>query len=75
MLESYSRPAHSDPQAIVESLAAHQATREFYYELQIRSEHASYCEWYHRVAEQHRQELVDMQQDINLLGYLSRRRL
>lgn len=53
--------------------AVHEVTIEFYREVQYRDERDAYSEWYDRIAEQHRQELAAMQQDINILGWFYRR--
>lgn len=58
------------PQPEVEEIfAVYQSTHEFYREAEYREELEQYCQWYYQVAEQHRQELETMQQDVNLLGW------
>lgn len=53
--------------------ATYQVAHEFYEEMQYREELDAYRAWYYAVAEQHRQELAAMQQDINILGWFYRR--
>lgn len=52
----------------------YQVTDEFYREVQLREEQERYCQWYRQVAEQHRREFEQMQQDINLFGWFCRGR-
>ena len=56
-----------------EVFATYEITYEFYCESEYRAELAAYCEWYNRVAEQHRQELAAMQREANILGLFLRR--
>ncbi len=57
------------PPAVLEILESHQLAVEFRQELRYREEHAAYCQWYAEVAAQHRQELMRMRRDPNLLGW------
>jgi hypothetical protein len=59
---------------IEESLAAHQATREFYHEVQTRTEFKRYCDWYYTTAESNRQELKKMRGELNIMGWFLRRK-
>ncbi|MCS6815245.1 MAG: hypothetical protein NZ772_16955 [Cyanobacteria bacterium] len=59
---------------VVDLFAGYQLTREFYREVHDREEHQRYCQWYHQVAQQHRDELKHLRQDINLLGFFYRGR-
>lgn len=56
-----------------EVFAAYEVTYEFYRESEYRAELAAYCEWYNRVAEQHRQEFAAMQREANIFGLFLRR--
>ena len=59
---------------VEETFAAYQATRQFYREVQSRTELQTYCDWYCTTAELHRQELEQMRGEINILGWFRRRR-
>ena len=52
-------------------LMSHQLTFEFYEEVRFRAAFDEHCQWYQRVAEQHRQELETMRHEINLRGWLT----
>lgn len=54
---------------IEETFAAYQATSHFYREVQSRLAMSRYCEWYYTTAERHRQELQQMQGELNILGW------
>lgn len=54
---------------IEETFAAYQATSQFYWEVQSREAMSLYCEWYYTTAEHHRQELQQMQGELNILGW------
>ncbi|MBW4650448.1 MAG: hypothetical protein KME06_17435 [Kastovskya adunca ATA6-11-RM4] len=62
------------PSPAVEIFAQHQLAYEFRREAQAREEFRSYCQWYDSTAKRHQQELEKMQSDINLFGWLTRRR-
>ena len=63
------------PQPEIEAtFAAYHATRQFYSEVQARSEMKRYCEWYYTISERHRQELQQMRGDLNILAWFRRRR-
>ncbi len=50
----------------------YQVAYEFHREVDTRTSLGDYCQWYERVAEQHRQEQCAMQHDINILGWFYR---
>ncbi|MDM9379309.1 hypothetical protein QUB80_01120 [Chlorogloeopsis sp. ULAP01] len=58
---------------VEESFAAYQTTHQFYQEVQVRSEHQQFCEWYHTTAERHRQELKRMRGELNIMQFFLRR--
>ena len=58
---------------VEENLAAYQATREFYSEVEDRLEFQRYCEWYQITAENHRQELEKMRGELNIFQWFRRR--
>lgn len=57
-----------------EYFAAYQATSQFYREVQSRAELQRHCEWYYTTAKRHRQELKQMQGELNILGWFRRQR-
>lgn len=62
------------PQPEIEEIfQVYTATHEFYREAEHREALEAHCQWYYQVAEQHRQELENMREDINLLGWFYRR--
>jgi hypothetical protein len=73
-------PFHIFPQRVVSlpsaeveaSLSAHQVTFDFYQEVRLRAAFEEHCQWYQRVAQQHRRDLRAMQQEPNLLGWFRR---
>ncbi|WP_143167790.1 hypothetical protein [Chroogloeocystis siderophila] len=54
--------------------ATYQATRQFYHEVQIRTQLQQYCAWYFTTAECHRQELEQMRSEINVFSWFRRAR-
>jgi hypothetical protein len=52
-----------------ETFAAHQATANFYREVQSRQEFERYCHWYRMTARMHHQELQQMQGELNILSW------
>ena len=59
---------------VEENLTAHEATREFYSEVEARLEFQRYCEWYYVTAENHRQELARMRGELNIFQWFRRRK-
>ena len=55
--------------------AAYQLAHQFYREAHHRDEQERYCEWYRLTAERNRQEFQKMQGDLNLFGWMCRRKL
>lgn len=62
------------PPPAAEIFATHQMASEFRREAEYRQELERYCKWYQMTAERHQQELQKMQGDINVFGWLCRRR-
>lgn len=62
----------STPPKVEETFAAYQTTRQFYQEVQTRSEFELYCEWYHRMAEKNRQDLEKMRGEPNIFQWFRR---
>ncbi|MEA5570142.1 hypothetical protein [Calothrix sp. UHCC 0171] len=60
------------PPEVEEVFAAVEVTKEYYNEVQIRSEHKLYCEWYRTTATRHRQELEKMRGELNLFAWFRR---
>ena len=60
------------PQPEIPDFAAHQATSQFYREVQSREAMKRYCDWYYTAAERHRQELQQMRSEVNILGWFRR---
>lgn len=58
---------------VEENLVAHQATREFYSEVESRLEFQRHCEWYYATAEYHRQELAKMRGELNIFQWFRRK--
>jgi hypothetical protein len=63
----------SPPPEVEEVFEAAQVTREYYDEIQIRSEHQKYCQWYRTTAAKHHQELEKMRGELNLFAWFRRR--
>jgi hypothetical protein len=62
------------PQAEVQEVfAAAQVTRQFYDEIQTRSEHRQHCTWYRDTSLRHNQELEKMRGEFNLFAWFRRR--
>lgn len=57
---------------IADIFAAYQATSHFYNEVHSREAIKRYCDWYYTTAQHHRQELQQMQGEINILGWFRR---
>ncbi len=58
------------PQAQAEEvLLVQQASYDFFAEVRFRQAFDAYCEHYQQMAEQHRQELEAMRNDVNVLGW------
>lgn len=60
----------SEAQAILQS---HYAAYEFYREVRHREAFEQYCQWYAETAAANQRDLVQMQRELNLFGWLSRR--
>ncbi|AFY34008.1 hypothetical protein [Calothrix sp. PCC 7507] len=60
------------PPEIDETFGAHQTTRQFYQEVQTRSEFDLYCQWYRTTAKQNRQQLEKMRGELNILQWFRR---
>ncbi len=63
----------SPPPEVEEVFEVAQVTREYYDEVQIRSEHQKHCEWYRTTAAKHHQELKKMRGELNLFAWFRRR--
>lgn len=61
-------------QPAAQTLETHQLSYDFTFEVRRREEHERYCQWYYRVAEQHRRELEQMKGDIDILSWVRRDR-
>jgi hypothetical protein len=57
---------------VEEIFQVYQVTHAAYREIEQREAFEQHCQWYYQVAEQHRQELTDMQSDVDLLGWFYR---
>ncbi len=62
------------PPAVDEFLAPYQYAGEFYTEVRYRQDFERHCQWYYATAEANRREFEKMRGDINILGWLTRRR-
>ncbi|NET34514.1 MAG: hypothetical protein F6K19_21230 [Cyanothece sp. SIO1E1] len=72
MFSRYARPIALGTQPHHEILELHQISYNFHREVSYRESFEQYCHWYRSMAECHRQELQDMQADINILGWFCR---
>jgi hypothetical protein len=54
---------------VQEAFASAKVTRDFYEEVQVRSDFQRYCGWYRSVAEQNRQDLEKMRGEINFFRF------
>jgi len=61
------------PAAIEPQFEVYQNTRAFYDEVKRRQDHADHCRWYAQIAAQHRQELAQMQGELNPLRWFHHR--
>ena len=62
------------PQPEVEEIfAVHQIAREFYYEVNTRSDFKKHCGWYYLTAAQNRQDLAKMRGELNIMAWFCRR--
>lgn len=57
---------------VTESFATYQTTRQFYQEVQARSEFQRYCQWYRQTARQHQQQLKRMRGEFNFMQWFRR---
>ncbi|HEY9640468.1 MAG TPA: hypothetical protein V6C57_08290 [Coleofasciculaceae cyanobacterium] len=61
------------PQAAIDAqFEIYQDTRAFYAEVELRQAHADHCRWYLQAAAQNRQELAQMQAELNPLRWFYR---
>ncbi len=65
-------PAAPVKQAVHESILLHQAAVEFRQETEARQAFAEYCRWYEETARQNRADLANMQNELEILGWLRR---
>lgn len=70
MLPEQLRPL--PPPSQHEIFEAHFLSHRFHREVQQREAFAAYCQWYRQTAERHRQELMRMRGDVNLLSWFRR---
>lgn len=61
------------PSEVQEVLGSYQITNQFYREVYHRSEFQRYCQWYYRIAQEHRQDLNKMRGELNILQWFRRR--
>lgn len=73
MSQDFPQIIPSEQSQVEENLLVHQTTREFYDEVQIRSEFQQYCQWYYDTAEHHRQELEKMRGELNIFAWFRRK--
>ncbi len=73
MSQDFPQIIPSQQSQVEENLLVHQTTREFYNEVQIRSEFQQYCQWYYATAEHHRQELEKMRGELNIFAWFRRK--
>ncbi len=73
MSQDFPQIIPSEHSEVEENLLVHQTTREFYDEVQTRSEFQQYCHWYYATAERHRQELEKMRGEINIFAWFRRK--
>ncbi len=59
---------------ITQTVESHTLTYAFTWEIQRRQDHQQYCQWYFTMAEQHRRELEQMRNDVDILGWVRRDR-
>lgn len=60
--------------AEAEILEIYRDTYKFYREVERRQALDEYCQWYYATADQHRQDLITMRQEVNLMGWFCRRK-
>ncbi len=61
----YLVPQSAEVRPVSEALQLHQAAIDFQREAEYRQAFEDYCEWYHKLAEQNRAEMLAMQGDAN----------
>jgi len=61
------------PPSVSEAIVAYALTRDFYREVEYRTEFEDYCDWYYRTAAANQAELRKMQSDFNFFGWFNRR--
>ncbi|NJR65140.1 MAG: hypothetical protein HC772_07165 [Leptolyngbyaceae cyanobacterium CRU_2_3] len=74
MSDSFSYLIPIPPVAINAYFEVYPVTYAFYEEAKLRQDHAECCQWYAQVADQHRQELAQMQGEWNPLQWFYRGR-
>ncbi|MBD2665463.1 hypothetical protein B6N60_04399 [Richelia sinica FACHB-800] len=67
----YILPSSQPP--VEEAFATYQTTKQFYHEVETRSEFQRYCQWYHSTAAQNRRDLDKMRGELNIMGWFRRR--
>ncbi len=60
-------------QEVSEYLALHQTAQDFRLEVEHRAQVEAYCQWYYQTAQDNRETLTRMQNELNVLAWLSRR--
>ncbi len=63
-------PPETEAQAILQS---HDAAYKFYREVRYREAFEQYCQWYAEASAANQRDLAQMQQELNLFGWLNRR--
>ncbi|HSM81061.1 MAG TPA: hypothetical protein VLS96_05220 [Nodosilinea sp.] len=72
-LEYIAPRSQASRQAVSQYLEPQQAAQAFRLEVEHRTNLEAYCQWYDQVSHQHRQELAQMQLEINLRAWFSGR--
>ncbi|MDY6896762.1 MAG: hypothetical protein SWZ49_01610 [Cyanobacteriota bacterium] len=72
MSQELQRIVPSDTSQIEETIAVNETSRQFYRELEVRSEFNSYCEWYYDTVKTNREELEKMRGELNIFQWFRR---
>ena len=73
MIPNDFRPFSQPPEDVADILECHQLAYEFCQEIDRREAFENYCQWYYETARKHQEELKQMENDLNILGWFRRR--
>jgi hypothetical protein len=73
MFEYLSNRSLATSQEVMEYMVLHQAAQDFRLEVEYRTQLEAHCQWYYQTAQENRQALAQMQGELDILAWFSRR--